>query len=420
VLRALAADPDVHEVLVVDDHSTDATAAVAAEHGARVLAAPALPAGWVGKPWALQHGLEHASGDVVITLDADVRPEPGLVRVVVAALAAQPERTLLTGTVRFCCETRGERLLHPAFLASLVYRFGPGDVDGFQPRPSRALANGQCLAARRTALVAAGGFALAAPNMTDDVALARALRRRGWCLHTLDVADLLEVRMYESAAATWRGWSRSLMAPEVTPPLWQALDLATLWAVQALPLPRLLLRRGTRLDAVLVALRLALHAAFRRTYRHHDLAFWAAPLADGPAVLRLTLSVLRPDRSWRGTLVLNPVGATGQEDAFDRPRCKARTPNSAPTSVISAPVASTRSAGSTTSCTSGTPKTPTRAPRANERRASETATHAASATNAATGARANIPPANVITALPPRKRVNAGNACPSIAAATPA
>ncbi len=304
VLRALAADPEVHEVLVVDDHSTDATAAVAAEHGARVLPAPPLPAGWIGKPWALQHGLEQASGEVVVTLDADVRPDPGLTEALVSALLAQPERTLLTGTVRFACETAGERALHPAFLATLVYRFGPGDVPGFQPRPSRALANGQCLAVRRTALLAAGGFALAAEQMTDDVALARALRRRGWCLHTVDAADLLEVRMYDSVGETWTGWSRSLMAPDVTTPAWQALDVATLWAVQALPLWRLLLRRGTPLDAGLLALRLALHAAFRRTYRHHDAAFWLAPLADLPAVARLTLSVLRPERRWRGRTYL--------------------------------------------------------------------------------------------------------------------
>jgi dolichol-phosphate mannosyltransferase len=300
VLRALCDAPDVHEVLVVDDHSTDATADVAAVHGARVLPAPPLPPSGVGKPWALQHGLEQAAGDVVVTLDADVLPDPGLVRALAAALAGQPERTLLTATVRFVCETAGERALHPAFLATLVYRFGPGDVDGFQPRPERALANGQCLAARRTALLAAGGFALAGEHMTDDVALARALRCRGWGLLTVDAADLLEVRMYNSLAETWTGWSRSLMAPDVTSPAWQALDIATLWAVQALPLWRLLLRRGTPLDAALLVLRLALHVAFRRTYRRHDAAFWLAPLIDLPAVVRLTLSVVRPDRSWRG------------------------------------------------------------------------------------------------------------------------
>lgn len=300
VLRALAEDPAVHELVVVDDHSTDDTARVAAAHGARVVSAPPLPAGRVGKPSALQHGLEQTTGELIVTLDADVRPEPGLVAALAGAVLAAPTRTLLTGTGRFDCRSTGERLLHPAFLASLVYRFGPGDVDGFQPRPGRAVANGQCLAARREELVAAGGFALAAEHMTDDVALARALRRGGWGLLTVDVSDLLEVRMYTSAAETWVGWSRSLMAPDVTPAPWQALDLATLWAVQALPLPRLLTRRGTPLDALLLALRLALHVAFRRTYRGSGAAFWMAPLADVPAVARLTWSVLHADRRWRG------------------------------------------------------------------------------------------------------------------------
>src|SRR4051794_17318971 len=57
-LEGLAADPGVTEVLVVDDRSTDATAAVARAHGARVVDGAEPPGGWVGKPWALQQGLE--------------------------------------------------------------------------------------------------------------------------------------------------------------------------------------------------------------------------------------------------------------------------------------------------------------------------------------------------------------------------
>ena len=52
-LQGLASDPDLHEVLVVDDCSTDATAATAWERGARVIAGEEPPPGWVGKPWAL-------------------------------------------------------------------------------------------------------------------------------------------------------------------------------------------------------------------------------------------------------------------------------------------------------------------------------------------------------------------------------
>src|SRR4051794_19181611 len=65
---------EVAEVIVIDDGSSDATAAVARAAGARVLTAPPKPDGWVGKSWALQQGLEAATGDVVVCLDADTRP----------------------------------------------------------------------------------------------------------------------------------------------------------------------------------------------------------------------------------------------------------------------------------------------------------------------------------------------------------
>lgn len=300
VLRAMVADPDVLEVVVVDDRSTDGTGELARSLGARVVTGEPLPEGWIGKPWALHQGLRATTGEVVMTLDADAEPLAGLVRAVVCDLLAQPEKTLVTCAVRFACDSPPERLLHPAFLTSLVYRHGPGDVDGFQPHPDRALANGQCLAVRREPFEADGGFTLSAPFMTDDIGLARALRRRGWDLRTLDAADLLVVRMYTTGRQTWHGWGRSLMGADVTTPTWKTIDAATIWAVQALPLWRVISRRGTRLDLVLLALRLLLHSALRRSYTKPDVWFWLAPLADVPAAIRLTESVVTPTRHWRG------------------------------------------------------------------------------------------------------------------------
>jgi dolichol-phosphate mannosyltransferase len=292
-LDGLRDDPDVLEVLVVDDGSRDGTAGVARARGARVVGAAEPPSGWVGKPWALQQGLEAARGDIVVSLDADTRPRPGLVRALAAAL---DDADLVTAGCRFVCDTPGERWLHPAFLATLVYRFGPADV----ARPARPVANGQCTAVRRGQLLAQGGYAPAAPHMTDDAALAGALAAAGWRVAFHDGAALIDVDMHASAGEVWREWGRSLALPGVTPPLRQAADLCVAWLVLALPVLRALVRRPTPLDGALLAVRVALLGPLRAAYARRGAPFWLSPLADPLAAARLTLSALRPVRSWRG------------------------------------------------------------------------------------------------------------------------
>lgn len=64
------------EIICVDDDSTDDTASVAAAYGAKVIAAPPRPKGWLGKPWACQTGALAAEGKQLLFLDADVRLAP--------------------------------------------------------------------------------------------------------------------------------------------------------------------------------------------------------------------------------------------------------------------------------------------------------------------------------------------------------
>jgi glycosyltransferase involved in cell wall biosynthesis len=68
----------VDEVIVVDDGSTDDTARIAEEAGARVLRQ--RNAGVLG---ATERGLREAKGDVIVTLDADGQHDPSEIPVLV-------------------------------------------------------------------------------------------------------------------------------------------------------------------------------------------------------------------------------------------------------------------------------------------------------------------------------------------------
>lgn len=70
-------DFPAHEIVVVSDQSTDNTASLSTDLGARVIEGDPLPAGWYGKPWACQQGADAATGDWYLFLDADTVLEPG-------------------------------------------------------------------------------------------------------------------------------------------------------------------------------------------------------------------------------------------------------------------------------------------------------------------------------------------------------
>ncbi|WP_371785728.1 glycosyltransferase [Streptosporangium subroseum] len=295
-LSAVLADPAVTEVIVVDDESGDGTARLAAELGAKVVSGAPLPRGWVGKQWALRQGVEAADGDVVVTLDADTRPAPGLFGAVAAAL---DRYDLVTVGPRFVCDGAAEQALHASFLATLVYRFGPIGPST-PPAPHRVVANGQCMAFRRTAMLAADGFARIRGYTTDDVALARALTVDGWAVGFLDAGGLLEVDMHESVAEVWREWGRSLPLRDVTGLRWQAADLAVVWLTTALPVLRLAAGRPTRLDLALLAVRLLVTGALRGSYTRPGPGVLLSPLLDPLTAARLTQATFRPVRTWRG------------------------------------------------------------------------------------------------------------------------
>src|SRR3954467_12962797 len=62
-----------YEIIVVDDHSTDATRAIAETFAVRVISADVLPQGWSGKCNAAWTGARVASGKWLLFTDADTK-----------------------------------------------------------------------------------------------------------------------------------------------------------------------------------------------------------------------------------------------------------------------------------------------------------------------------------------------------------
>ncbi|WP_067635769.1 glycosyltransferase [Actinomadura latina] len=305
-VRPLLADPDVSEVIVVDDESRDGTARLAARLGAKVVPGAPLPDGWVGKQWASHQGVRAAEGPLVVLLDADTRPKPGLCAELVALLDGFD---LVSAGPRFVCGGVAEQALHASFLAGLVYRFGP--IGPEAASPGRLLVNGQCLAFRKSRMSQADGFARVRGHLTDDVALGRLLARDGWRIAFRDAGALLDVDMHESAADVWREWGRSISLRDVTGSGGLAADLAVVWLTLTLPMLRLVTGRPTPLDLGLLVQRLLLATALRASYARPGMGLAVSPFCDVLTAARLTWSVLRPARTWRGRTYGRPAVRRG-------------------------------------------------------------------------------------------------------------
>jgi len=208
------------EILVLDDHSSDTTAAIVQriiselplqqQGRLRLLQGDELPLGWGGKNFACHQLAQHAHGDYLFFTDADTIHDPKMVVSVLDYMQDQSV-SLLTAQPTYELNSLGERLVVP-LLTFTILTLLPVALIPVRPEPSLATGNGQLLCFERSAYTSTGGHESVKNRILEDVLLARAVKAAGFRMVFVDAQDLVRCRMYRSFAEIWSGFSKNLFA----------------------------------------------------------------------------------------------------------------------------------------------------------------------------------------------------------------
>lgn len=213
-VRSLAIQPEIAEIVVIDDQSTDRTLEILKQLNAeipqlRILQSAQLPAGWIGKNHALWIGAQAATQEWMLFVDADTVLLPDAVRRAMED-AQRYNAALISYSPEQLTQTLGERVLIPFVYCRLARKFDFAAVN--DPSSPDAAANGQFILIRRDAYHKSGGHRSVASMVLEDVALAHNVKKAGFRLHFAPGIGIARTRMYRSLGAMWQGWTKNLYA----------------------------------------------------------------------------------------------------------------------------------------------------------------------------------------------------------------
>ncbi|MBI3444307.1 MAG: glycosyltransferase [Magnetospirillum sp.] len=279
--------PGKLSVVVVDDHSTDGTAAIAraaaetvgAASRVSVVEAPELPAGWTGKMWAQNHGVnvaraKYPEADLLLFSDADIAHGKGELRRMAARMAAEG---LDMGSLMVRLSTRSlwEKAIVPAFVFffRMLYPFAWTKDN----RSTTAAAAGGYVLIRPAMLERIGGIKAIKDALIDDCTLAAAVKAHHGRL-IIDLAEeTVSTRCYHGPLGLWQMISRSAFTQLRHSPLLLAGTVLAMLVVFVAP-PLLALRNGGGASTGALAWA-AMTIAYYPIIRYYRLwPFWALAL----------------------------------------------------------------------------------------------------------------------------------------------
>jgi chlorobactene glucosyltransferase len=196
------------DIIVVDDHSTDGTAACAAKAAAldprvRLVSCPPKPDDWAGKPWALVQGVAQARQEWFLFCDADVTFTPEALSS--AANLAMTERLEAVALIpRMAYRTFSEALLLSCYVIARALQFIPA-------RPGRrGMVQGAFWLVKRSAYTAVGGYARVRACVLEDIALGYLLQDAGYRTAAYPGQAWVQTAACTTWRAAWDGMRKHL------------------------------------------------------------------------------------------------------------------------------------------------------------------------------------------------------------------
>lgn len=211
-VESLAQQPEIAQILVVNDQSSDSTADVVLGcmkkvPNLRLLETKNLPDGWVGKNYALWVGVQQARSSWLLFTDADAQHWGNSVARALQ-IAQEQQAQLVSFSPEQISRNWYEKALIPFIYLRLAKKFSFERVN--DPKSTIAAANGQFLLIRRDVYDAVGGHRGIAGEVLEDLAIALRVKQAGHRIWFGSGQGLVRTRMYTSFGAMWEGWKKNL------------------------------------------------------------------------------------------------------------------------------------------------------------------------------------------------------------------
>ncbi|MBN8704448.1 MAG: glycosyltransferase family 2 protein [Bacteroidetes bacterium] len=214
-LEALLQLPDpIHEILILDDFSTDATAAIVSvvsrhEPKVKLITGNPLPAGWLGKNWACHQLGQQATGDFFLFIDADVILKPHSIdsaaehfsKYRLALLSIFPDQIMITA---------GEKAVVPV-MHHILLSLLPLPLVRKSEFPSLSAANGQFMLFDRETYQNHRFHELEKGSVAEDIRIVRRMKTLKLKVDCLLGNDLVLCRMYSNFSESLKGFSKNIL-----------------------------------------------------------------------------------------------------------------------------------------------------------------------------------------------------------------